>query len=364
MFESFDSSPATTESARSTPSTSADRMHVFVTVGSTRFDALVQRVLSEPVLDVLRAKGYRTLDVQCGNSEFDASLLSRDADDHWEGAGGLETSVWRFKPTLKEDYERADLIISHAGTSISRQSPSCPLREPTLYALACRAPGSGTIIDVLRLRKALIVIPNETLMDNHQAELSDALVGLGHLKSSSVADLPRAIENLDASTLVPFPQFDGSRFRELLDDEMGFSHSRESSSGAMPEVQPTTVSCESPQSYEDAHVHAVYDEIAPHFSSTRYKPWPIISAFLASLPTGWVGVDLGTGNGKYLPLPTDRPGSVWTIGLDRSLNLLKIAKRAGDVDREVVWADVLENPWRPGAFVCITFPYGSLIVGD
>ncbi|KAI0709308.1 glycosyl transferase [Earliella scabrosa] len=176
-------------------------MHVFVTVGSTRFDALVQTVLSEPVLDVLRNKGYRSLDIQCGDSDFDASLLRRDADDHWQRSGDPEASVWRFKPSLKEDYERADLIISHAG--------------------------SGTIIDVLRLKKPLIVIPNPTLLDNHQAELSDALAGLGHLRSSTVADLPQAIEQLDASTLVPFPQFDGSRFRELLDEEMGFppSHS-------------------------------------------------------------------------------------------------------------------------------------------
>lgn len=28
---------------------------------------------------------------------------------------------------------------------------------------------------------------------------------------------------------------------------------------------------EDPQAYEDTHVHAVYDQIAPHFSSTRYK---------------------------------------------------------------------------------------------
>ncbi|KAI0721026.1 S-adenosyl-L-methionine-dependent methyltransferase [Cerioporus squamosus] len=118
----------------------------------------------------------------------------------------------------------------------------------------------------------------------------------------------------------------------------------------MPEVKPTTVSSDNPQVYEDVHVHAVYDEIAPHFSSTRYKPWPIIAAFLSSLPTGWVGADLGTGNGKYLPLPSDRPGAVWTIGLDRSINLLKLAKRAGDVDREVVLGDVLDNPWRRGAF--------------
>ena len=74
---------------------------------------------------------------------------------------------------------------------------------------------------------------------------------------------------------------------------------------------------------------------------------------MSSLPTVWIGVDLGTGNGKYLPLPADRPGEVWTIGLDRSLNLLKIAKRAGDVDRDVVWGDVLDNPWRKGVFVSI-----------
>ena len=99
-------------------------MHVFVTVGSTRFDALVQTVLSEPVLDVLRKRGYRTLDVQCGNSDFDASHLRRDADDHWQRAGDLETSIWRFKPSLKEDYERADLIISHAGTCYTFYFPT------------------------------------------------------------------------------------------------------------------------------------------------------------------------------------------------------------------------------------------------
>lgn len=38
----------------------------------------------------------------------------------------------------------------------------------------------------------------------------------------------------------------------------------------MPAVTAVTVS-DDPQVYEDAHVHSVYDEIAPHFSSTRYK---------------------------------------------------------------------------------------------
>ncbi|KAI0310894.1 S-adenosyl-L-methionine-dependent methyltransferase [Amylostereum chailletii] len=104
--------------------------------------------------------------------------------------------------------------------------------------------------------------------------------------------------------------------------------------------------------YETQHVHEVYDQIASHFSTTRYKPWPIIAQFLSDLPTGWVGLDSGTGNGKYLPLPADRPGSIWTIGLDRSRNLLDAARIAGGPDtlREVVWGDVLGRGWRVGAF--------------
>ncbi|KZT26268.1 S-adenosyl-L-methionine-dependent methyltransferase [Neolentinus lepideus HHB14362 ss-1] len=113
----------------------------------------------------------------------------------------------------------------------------------------------------------------------------------------------------------------------------------------------TTVSVSgNPDEYEDEHVHTVYDEIAGHFSSTRYKPWPIIAQFISSLPAGWVGLDSGTGNGKYLPLPLDRPGQLWTIGLDRSINLLRIAQTVGQKHREVVLGNVLDVPWRRGAF--------------
>ncbi|KIJ69233.1 hypothetical protein HYDPIDRAFT_24086 [Hydnomerulius pinastri MD-312] len=122
----------------------------------------------------------------------------------------------------------------------------------------------------------------------------------------------------------------------------------------MKSVTPTVIA-DDPQVHEDQHVHAVYDQIASHFSSTRYKPWPIIAKFLSDLPTGWIGLDSGTGNGKYLPLPADRSGTVLTVGLDRSRNLLQIAKHAGSEPgalstREVVWGDVLGNGWRAGAF--------------
>ncbi|KAG6919935.1 hypothetical protein DXG01_013284 [Tephrocybe rancida] len=119
-----------------------------------------------------------------------------------------------------------------------------------------------------------------------------------------------------------------------------------------PKALESAVVDEDPQSYENKNVHTIYDEIASHFSSTRYKPWPIISAFMSSIPTGWVGLDAGTGNGKYLPLPLDRPNDILTIGLDRSINLLQIARTAGESQqtREVVLGDVLGRGWRPGVF--------------
>ena len=39
----------------------------------------------------------------------------------------------------------------------------------------------------------------------------------------------------------------------------------------MPPGVTATVVDEDPEAYEERHVHAVYDHIASHFSSTRYK---------------------------------------------------------------------------------------------
>ncbi|CAO1619029.1 unnamed protein product [Parajaminaea phylloscopi] len=100
--------------------------------------------------------------------------------------------------------------------------------------------------------------------------------------------------------------------------------------------------------WEQENVHSVYSSIASHFSATRYKPWPLVTSFLASLPAGSVGVDVGCGNGKYLHLRNllhsqgeisgDASGSsqavnvvpesaldCLTIGVDRSAELLEFA---------------------------------------
>lgn len=118
----------------------------------------------------------------------------------------------------------------------------------------------------------------------------------------------------------------------------------------MPQVlAPITLESSIAQVNEDTYVHSVYDSIASHFSQTRYKPWPLIQSFLDSLSPGSIGLDSGTGNGKYLPL--NKEGAVHMVGLDRSANLLKIAKMAGGKERDVVLGDAIGKGWRRNAFV-------------
>ncbi|TDZ66007.1 tRNA (carboxymethyluridine(34)-5-O)-methyltransferase [Colletotrichum trifolii] len=76
------------------------------------------------------------------------------------------------------------------------------------------------------------------------------------------------------------------------------------------------------ETYESRHVHTVYEAIAPHFSSTRYKPWPLVSSFLLSLAPGSVGLDAGCGNGKYIGVNP----SLYIIASDRSANLVSLAR--------------------------------------
>lgn len=97
-------------------------MHAFVTVGSTRFDRLVQQALSDDVIDTLRAKGYSKIVVQCGNSYFDTNLYEQNGE-RWVRKDDEDIEVWRFKPSLQEEYAQADLVISHAGKS----GPHLPL---------------------------------------------------------------------------------------------------------------------------------------------------------------------------------------------------------------------------------------------
>ena len=110
---------------------------------------------------------------------------------------------------------------------------------------------------------------------------------------------------------------------------------------------------DSSQTYEAHHVHSVYDQIASHFSSTRYKPWPIVKSFLQSLPAGSIGLDIGCGNGKYLAVNP----KIFIVASDRSTNLVKIAdsnhrhhRPHASSSSSIVVADNLSLPHPEGWF--------------
>ncbi|KAI1388763.1 S-adenosyl-L-methionine-dependent methyltransferase [Hypoxylon trugodes] len=117
---------------------------------------------------------------------------------------------------------------------------------------------------------------------------------------------------------------------------------------------PSSATAATAENYEQQHVHSVYESIASHFSSTRYKPWPLVTSFLASIPPGSVGLDVGCGNGKYLGVNPD----LFILGSDRSANLaqlareLKVASGATQSDRSsadvVGVADGLDLPFGGG----------------
>lgn len=99
------------------------------------------------------------------------------------------------------------------------------------------------------------------------------------------------------------------------------------------------------QAKEDEYVHKVYNEIAAHFSETRYKPWPIVTAFLESRSMGSIGIDVGCGNGKYLGINKD----IFIIGSDRSDGLIKCAHDI-DGNYNVLVADGMNLPHRDATF--------------
>lgn len=101
-----------------------------------------------------------------------------------------------------------------------------------------------------------------------------------------------------------------------------------------------------PVSQEQEHVHDVYNEIAGHFSQTRYKPWPIVEKFLLGQRDYSIGLDVGCGNGKYLEVNK----KLLMFGADRSDGLIQCAKDVSNNRYNVAVADGLSLPYPNNKF--------------
>ncbi|GMF35570.1 unnamed protein product [Phytophthora lilii] len=160
-------------------------MHAFVTVGTTKFDALVAALDTDECLAALVARGFTSLRLQIGHGQHTPRAAFP----------GLELSFYRHDPQYKRDVARADLVISHAG--------------------------AGSIMDGLALGKKLLVVVNTALMDNHQTELAEAMAEQKYCLQTSVQGLQRALERGNWDDLRPYPQPDEQAFPDLVDAVMG-----------------------------------------------------------------------------------------------------------------------------------------------
>lgn len=193
-----------------------DKRSIFVTVGTTLFDPLIETVSSPRFLDIISSRSYGDVTVQYGKGDetllppLPSSSSSTTKRDSFENdAESARFHSYRFKSSLEEDMSSADLIISHAGAGSIMEGLS-----------NCRLSSAKTT--------KLVVVVNSRLMNNHQQELAGALARRGHLiclpEPEHLLDERVWRDEIDEWEALPFPEGDGGKdFALLVDSCLGFS---------------------------------------------------------------------------------------------------------------------------------------------
>ena len=130
---------------------------IFVTVGTTDFDSLVQR------MDELAPALGEEVVAQIGRGSYEPGNMR----------------FFRFAPSLDPYYAEARLVVAHGGL--------------------------GTAIEVLQRGLKLVGVSNPDRYDRHHEDLLRALSEGGHMIwCRSLQDLAAAIQRVESMTLVPY----------------------------------------------------------------------------------------------------------------------------------------------------------------
>lgn len=169
---------------------------VFVTVGTTSFDALVEAMDSEELIQTLIERGYDSLTIQRGRGTYvpkhivtSTSSERSSAPTPWRTF--FKVQVVEFLPSLDAILKEASLVISHAG--------------------------AGSVFESLSLGKPTLVVVNESLMDNHQVELAETLASLGHVAWTKPDGLLQALNAFDPNSLVKYESGECTLAKDIED---------------------------------------------------------------------------------------------------------------------------------------------------
>jgi UDP-N-acetylglucosamine transferase subunit ALG13 len=242
---------------------------VFITVGTTSFDPLINETLSKSFAKSCLIKfgpSVRVL-IQIGRGIFSPPVYALNVKETITDASSGEAIRWSFNIELSNtemDMELKQCITSSPSSSITSSSSSTsssytnsitnvikkrkridsskdvatlPIQvhyeiyrfKPNLVddfksaTFVISHAGAGSVFEALRLFKPLLVVINPVLADNHQTELADALssvegTGFGpHLQWCTPEKVTVSFSTLDFEHLNPLPLSNLSRFTTALD---------------------------------------------------------------------------------------------------------------------------------------------------
>lgn len=145
---------------------------LFVTVGTTRFDALIEAVDTCAFYELAAELGLRRVTLQIGSGNYvptgdysrkSSQFFKKGTQDLTKSThlwvattSGLLSIQWfRFSANLEAVLREHEFVISHAG--------------------------AGSLLEGLRLARKMLVVVNEQLMDNHQIELGEVMSKRGYV---------------------------------------------------------------------------------------------------------------------------------------------------------------------------------------
>ena len=150
---------------------------LLVTVGSTSFPSLTDYICQYQTLQTLYQLGITSITIQYGTHSPNLPFS--------QSSSLPSITTLSYTSSLTPLLESANIVISHAG--------------------------AGTLLEAAALRKHVVAVVNDTLMDNHQIELAQALADIGccylvkdHLHTKLLHALRHQLE-LHVSNQLPSP---------------------------------------------------------------------------------------------------------------------------------------------------------------
>jgi beta-1,4-N-acetylglucosaminyltransferase len=145
-------------------------MKILVTLGTTRFDSLIEFI--------------------------DNNILNEDYDIIMQIADGIykpkNFKYFNYTEDIDIYYKESDLIICHAG--------------------------AGTIYQLLEMKKKLIIVPNLDRIDKHQSDISDFMSKYNYaLSIENYNELSKIIEISKDIELIEFTKDPFFKVKEIID---------------------------------------------------------------------------------------------------------------------------------------------------